>query len=142
MIRRIKEHFVNKHIHIPIIANGGISNAADFEACLKCTGADGVMSSEAVLENPAFFAATAQDPSVYPRRTQVDLTEEYLDLCLQYPGNCMRVVRSHVMKMMHRYFCRHEHLRDMAATAHSYDTFFNVVKVRHIVLISIWCICD
>jgi tRNA-dihydrouridine synthase len=52
-IRRIKEHFLGV---LPIIANGGIESMADVHRCLEYTGADAVMVSEALLENPALFA--------------------------------------------------------------------------------------
>ena len=43
-------------LQIPVIANGGIANIKDVYNCLKETDADGVMSSEALLENPSLFA--------------------------------------------------------------------------------------
>ena len=53
---------------IPVIANGGIETCADVDACLEYTGAAAVMSSEALLENPALFCS-----NVHP------VTGEYLD---------------------------------------------------------------
>ncbi|KAL7577837.1 hypothetical protein ACA910_010584 [Epithemia clementina (nom. ined.)] len=41
---------------IPLLANGSIANAADVLECLQATNADGVMSSEAILEYPPLFA--------------------------------------------------------------------------------------
>ncbi len=40
---------------IPVVANGGIETGADAERLLRETGADAVMSSEALLENPGLF---------------------------------------------------------------------------------------
>lgn len=40
-------------LSIPVVANGGVENFEDLSRCLATTGADGVMSSEAALENPA-----------------------------------------------------------------------------------------
>jgi len=51
MIRRIKEEMV-----IPVFANGGISDLDDVLRCMEATGVDGVMSSEALLENPGLFS--------------------------------------------------------------------------------------
>jgi tRNA-dihydrouridine synthase len=56
-IRRIKAA-----VAVPVFANGGIGCLADAEACLAYTGADGVMSSEALLENPALFAQRLPAP--------------------------------------------------------------------------------
>ena len=40
---------------IPIFANGSIESFHDVQECLRITKADGVMSSEAVLEYPPLF---------------------------------------------------------------------------------------
>ena len=40
---------------VPILSNGSISNLDDVVECLQVTGADGIMSSEAILEYPAVF---------------------------------------------------------------------------------------
>ena len=55
-------------LNVPVVANGGISSADDAAACLAHTGAAAVMSSEALLENPALFCR-----NVHPR------TGAYLD---------------------------------------------------------------
>jgi len=67
IIKTIKET-----LSIPVIANGGIRSLADFNKCLEYTGCDGVMTSEAILENPAFF-----DPS-WPHIEKV--MHEYVEL--------------------------------------------------------------
>ena len=51
-----------------MIANGGVASYSDAEACLEQTGAAAIMSSEALLENPALFCS-----NVDPR------TGDYLD---------------------------------------------------------------
>jgi tRNA-dihydrouridine synthase len=40
-------------LSVPVVANGGVENFEDIPRCLAATRADGVMSSEAALENPA-----------------------------------------------------------------------------------------
>lgn len=52
-IARIKAH---PGVRIPIFANGGIGCYEDVAACIAATGVDGVMSSEALLENPGLFS--------------------------------------------------------------------------------------
>ena len=59
---------VVRAVDVPVIANGGIATADDVARCLDVTGAAAVMSSEALLENPALFCAN-EDPT----------TREYLD---------------------------------------------------------------
>ena len=96
---------------IPIFANGSIQNGDDIIECLKVTNADGVMSSEAVLEYPPIFnddnlqyQESFQDEGPQEEKsdlntgtlTQLDnskqrtigrlqVTQEYMDLARQYP---------------------------------------------------------
>lgn len=72
---------------VPIIANGSIGNLDDVIECLKITGADGVMSSESILEYPPIFTGTGT-MAVDGRRIglgRVALAREYLELCQEYP---------------------------------------------------------
>ena len=102
----IKE--VKDAVSIPVIANGGIETAADVVRCLEATGADGVMSSEAILACPDVYAPLRVDgttgevslaegsseteahaagtvPPVPPMSQQCALAQEYLDLSREYP---------------------------------------------------------
>jgi tRNA-dihydrouridine synthase 1 len=56
IIKKIKET-----LSIPVFANGGIFTFGDVERCLAYTQCDGVMSSEALLENPALFCGEVKD---------------------------------------------------------------------------------
>jgi tRNA-dihydrouridine synthase 1 len=88
---------------IPILANGSISSAAQAVECLQATGADGVMSSEAILEYPPLFL-----PEPVVRVGRVQLAREYLDLCRLYPpdkggqGSGTKCVRAHLHKFLHK----------------------------------------
>ncbi len=157
-IRRLKEHFKDRGI--PIIANGGISDMDDLETCLKFTKCDGVMSSEGVLENPALFSrnilytdsgripsttsippaladpsegiGSARVPVKY--MTQLDLAEDYLDMCAKYPTWHFRTMRSHMQKFLHRYCTRHTHVRDMLSVSISVEEFrLCIGKMREII---------
>lgn len=73
-IKRIKEHFANRAVPVPIIANGGIECLQDVYRCIETTGADGVMSSEGILENPAMFSKSLN--ALGELQTQLQLTGE------------------------------------------------------------------
>lgn len=130
MIRRIKEHFGSRVI---IVANGGISSLEDVQRCLAVTKADGVMTSEAILENPALFCNNI-DPVTGKYLSQLDLAEEYLDLCVTYPTYHMKTVRSHLLKYLYRYHSIHDELRDAIIEASTLEEFQSVCKVRKITL--------
>ena len=42
-------------VNIPVLANGNIRNLQDVHDCIAYTGAEGVMSAESLLEDPALF---------------------------------------------------------------------------------------
>jgi len=119
MIRRVKEYFVNKGIHIPIFANGGIEFYEDIQKCLDYTKVEGVMVSEAILENPSFFMN-----NIYHGRilTQLDLAEEYLAMCNVYPVWQFKSIRSHFMKLCHRYFWIHTDIREKSGAKIGHST--------------------
>jgi tRNA-dihydrouridine synthase len=57
----------------------------DYRRCLEETGADGVMSSESLLENPALFMPEDPQMTDYDRaRRQLRFSREYLDLAAEH----------------------------------------------------------
>jgi tRNA-dihydrouridine synthase 1 len=105
---------------VPIIANGGISNLDDVRMCLEVTGADGVMSSEAILEYPPLFTETNVSSTNYKRTGpgRLDMAMDYLELCRVYPpndggqGSGLKCVRAHMHRFLHADMQRHTSLRD------------------------------
>lgn len=90
---------------IPVVANGGIETHTDALRCLAETGAAGVMSSEALLENPRLF--TPDGELMFREdyvRTQLATAEEYLDIVTSHrlPRPLFQVVRSHLFKFLYR----------------------------------------
>ncbi|KAJ1389974.1 dihydrouridine synthase-domain-containing protein, partial [Ochromonadaceae sp. CCMP2298] len=92
IIRKIKDTLT-----IPVVANGGIGCYADALECLRITGADAVMSSEALLENPKLFSESGDEAfRLEFCRAQIGTTSLYAPLF-----SC--VMRGHLFKMLFRF---------------------------------------
>ena len=135
-VAEIKKHFGDK---VPIIANGGIETIEDVYICLEKTGCDGVMSSEAILENPQLFDTFDRTRSANSRSScsrsrsetkkifnQIELAQAYIDLCKQYPPHAFKTIRGHCMKFLFRYFEIHTGLRNKVGETCNVDVLGDV----------------
>lgn len=110
-----------------MFANGNILSLTDAEECFKQTGADGVLSAEGILHNPAIFTG---------KRVPVwTVAEQYLSLAKQHPPP-LSYIRGHIFKMFHHSFmvASNLDLRQLVAKTHSVDVFDHVcqqLKVRY-----------
>jgi len=87
IIKRIKAE-----LSIPVICNGNIQEYEDVQKNLDITKADGVMSAETILRNPAIFSGKKIHPC--------DLSDEFLDLCeTKYPTQ-LKYVRTHILHIL------------------------------------------
>jgi tRNA-dihydrouridine synthase len=113
---------------LPVIANGGIETGADVRKCLLQTGADAVMSAEALLENPVLFncespalnalspprgasspvafpslSARTSPPSLRARvSTATCFARDYLSLAREHPpSDFYKCVKAHCLKLLH-----------------------------------------
>ncbi|KAF5766326.1 putative tRNA-dihydrouridine(16/17) synthase (NAD(P)(+)) [Helianthus annuus] len=110
---------VKNALRIPVLANGNIRHMDDVKRCLEETGADGVLSAETLLENPALFAgfrtvewvSDGEEGVQDGKLDQADLVVEYLKLCEKYPVP-WRMIRAHLHKMLGEWFRVHPHVRD------------------------------
>jgi tRNA-dihydrouridine synthase len=97
---------IKQTISIPVIANGGIGSYSDALRCLEYTGVDGVMSSEALLENPKMFSEEGDRRfRTDYARSQLATVREFLQLVEGYadPSRHTDLARPHVLKMLLRF---------------------------------------
>lgn len=120
IIRRIKARLT-----IPVIANGGLEVPEDIEKCLAATQADGVMSSEGLLENPALFAASNNSPG--NDISFLELAKQYLDCAEQYPPASEKIIRAHLFKILFQDLRVHSDLRESLADAKSRKDMISIV---------------
>jgi tRNA-dihydrouridine synthase 1 len=110
---------VKQALRIPVVANGGIATFADIERCLEETGADGVMSSEALLENPALFANIQETPCT--------LALEYLRICEDYTTD-VKMMKAHLFKILFGALQLHTDLREEMVKARDLVSMKEVVR--------------
>lgn len=109
IIRQIKAR-----LSIPVIANGGIEEPEDIQRCLDATNADGVMTSEGILENPAIFAdANSNTPG--KNTSFIELAKQYMAFAEEFPPASEKIVRAHLFKILFQDLRVHTDLRDEMA---------------------------
>ena len=100
---------VKQAVSIPVFANGNILFQSDVNACLKATGADGVMSAEGQLYNPALFAGIERpydsntcDSEILERHPRhADLALEYLSIVRDLKSaTSVSAIKGHLFKIM------------------------------------------
>ena len=115
---------------IPILANGSISNLDDVRECLRVTKADGVMSSEGILEYPPLFTESHTKAVGYKRvgPGRLDLAREYIELVKEYPpnrggqGSGLKCIRNHVHRFLHDDLQDYSDFRDRVVEAETIPT--------------------
>ena len=118
---------VVRAVGVPVIANRGVGSRADVDACFEATGAAAVMSSEALLENPALFIANVE-PASGAYLDQDELARRYLDACSAHPPcKGAPMARGHLFKLLHNGLREHTALRDELLLAKSLHDMRRVV---------------
>ncbi|EGR26961.1 t-diRNAhydrouridine synthase, putative [Ichthyophthirius multifiliis] len=113
----IKE--IKDTLTIPVFANGGIYTFQDVQRCMEYTGVDGVMSAEALLENPALFSGKIYDFD--------DLAVEYLDFAEKYDAP-FYFVKSHLFKILHKGLAQNIDLRSQLGIIKTNEEFKEICK--------------
>ena len=106
-------------IKIPMFCNGGIYNYADVERCLEYTKVQGVMSSEALLENPCLFSNKIYDLD--------EIAMEYLDLCIKYKSD-IKYIKPHLFKFLYAGLDSNHDLRERLAKGNNFEEFLEITK--------------
>lgn len=83
---------VKAALGIPVLTNGNVSSFADALESLRITGADGVMSAEQILRDPALFARcnlAMSEGEIIATETELlpnalELSNEYLSMCAEH----------------------------------------------------------
>ncbi len=102
-------------LRIPVISNGGVGTCSDVQWCFAATQADGVMSGEAILENPGLFARRVNRDTGRVA-SQCDFAHEYLALAEEHPPP-PEYVRNHLFKLLHQWTKRDEGVRSLLMQA-------------------------
>ncbi|CAD7700974.1 unnamed protein product [Ostreobium quekettii] len=103
---------VKNAVTIPVLANGNIRDLEDVRRCLEYTGADGVLSAQSLLENPALFDEKCfqLDSTADPLRG-CRLLREYLQLAVQHPVP-NRMMKTHVYRLLGDWFSEFTDIRE------------------------------
>ncbi|PUU83887.1 dihydrouridine synthase-domain-containing protein [Tuber borchii] len=124
VIRYIRDNLPKE---VVLFANGNILWHEDVQRCLDATGADGVMSAEGNLYNPAIFQADKDWEKRFPRMDIVG--REYLDIVRKevLPGlgekgqklllqdSSITAIKPHLFKLWHALLPKHTDVRAMLA---------------------------
>lgn len=102
---------VRAAVQIPVLANGDVQCMADAQRLMAHTKADGVMSAEPLLSDPALFSSSRQPEATISHMESYQVCVEYLDLVASYPSHA-RMVKGHVHKLLRGWLAEFTELRE------------------------------
>ena len=91
---------VKASLRVPVLANGNVRDIQDADMCMDITGADGVMSAESLLQDPALFSSNRRTQGGRYKPTDgPSLLLEYCDLVDLYPTP-YRMIQGHAFSLL------------------------------------------
>ncbi|KAF6259714.1 dihydrouridine synthase-domain-containing protein [Scenedesmus sp. NREL 46B-D3] len=102
---------VRAAVQIPVLANGDVQCMADAQRLVAHTKADGVMSAEPLLSDPALFSSARQPQATITHLESFQLCKEYLDLVAEHPSHA-RMVKGHVHKLLRGWLSEFTDIRE------------------------------
>jgi tRNA-dihydrouridine synthase 1 len=104
-----------------VFANGNIIYHEHLQECLDYTGADGVMTAEGNLNNPAIFTNI--------NYSCMKLAKEYLDICIHVPNSAtISNAKSHLFKMFHKLLPEHPEIRESLGRVKSFTDLSAILE--------------
>ena len=110
---------VKDALSIPVFANGNVIYPEDVAECLRQTGADGIMSAEGNLYNPAIFSG--REPPVW------EMANEYLEIC-KTVGYRAAYIRAHFFKLYHAALAKYTDFRHRLGECRELEEFEQFAK--------------
>lgn len=117
---------VREALSIPVFANGNILFADDISRCLEATGAQGVMTAEGNLYNPAIFED--RYPLVW------NMVEEYLTICREEAPASLTAARGHLFKLYRPCLGSFPEHRTRLGEAKSFEQLSSVAEELNLLL--------
>jgi tRNA-dihydrouridine synthase 1 len=111
-VTAIREHMRSYAPHTKIIANGNIRSFQDCISNLDETRTDGVMSAEALLDNPALFFPSLDSSSQQPPPSNVALALEYLDLARRHGPVKIKTLVFHTRRILRNELTKYQLMDD------------------------------
>ncbi|OAD69239.1 hypothetical protein PHYBLDRAFT_116388 [Phycomyces blakesleeanus NRRL 1555(-)] len=111
---------VKEAVKVPVFANGNILYYEDVQKCLDYTGADGVMSAEGSLYNPAIFAKRDMPPCTW------EMAQEYLEICRDLCPTRTGIIKAHLFKILQPSLPHHTDLRARLGKANKFEEFWDI----------------
>ena len=126
MIREIRKVIPPE---VVMFANGNIQYHEDLERCLEFTGADGIISAEGHLHNPAIFlSSTARFEDKFPRIDRI--AREYLEIVRELDDPCSNIaVKPHLFALFRVAFEVHKDIRNLLGASRTFEESMNVIAI-------------